>query len=47
MDDLFIKTTITKSLSIEPKYINNQINDYILKRLKENFEGVYSRPSLA
>jgi DNA-directed RNA polymerase subunit E'/Rpb7 len=39
MDDLFIKTTINKSLSIEPKYINNQINDYILKRLKVNFEG--------
>ena len=39
MDDIFIKSTITKSLSIEPKYINNQINDYILKRLKENFEG--------
>jgi len=39
MDDLFIKTTINKSLSIEPKYINNQINDYILKQLKEKFEG--------
>lgn len=39
MDSLFIKTTINKSLSIEPKYIDNQINDYILKRLKENFEG--------
>jgi DNA-directed RNA polymerase subunit E'/Rpb7 len=39
MDDIFIKSTINKSLSIEPKYINNQINDYILKRLKENFEG--------
>jgi len=39
MDDLFIKTTINKSLSIEPKYINNQINEYILKNLKEKFEG--------
>jgi len=39
MDHFFIKHTINKSLSIEPKYINNQINDYILKRLKENFEN--------
>jgi DNA-directed RNA polymerase subunit E'/Rpb7 len=39
MDNLFTKTTIKKSLSIEPKYINNQLNDYILKRIKENFEG--------
>jgi len=39
MDDLFIKTTINKSLSIEPRYINNQINDYILKQLKDKFEG--------
>ena len=39
MDTLFIKTTINRTLAIEPKYINNQINDYILKRLKENYEG--------
>jgi len=39
MNDLFIKTTINKSLSIEPKYINNQINDYILTNLKQKFEG--------
>jgi len=39
MDNLFTKTIIKKSLSIEPKYINNQLNDYILKRIKENYEG--------
>ena len=39
MDNLFTKTTIKKSLSIEPKYINNQLNDYILKRIREKFEG--------
>ena len=39
MDNLFTKSTIKKSLSIEPKYINNQLNDYILKRIRDNFEG--------
>ena len=39
MDNLFTKTTIKKSLSIEPKYINNQLNEYILKRIREKFEG--------
>lgn len=39
MDNLFTKSTIKKSLAIEPKYINNQLHDYILKRIKEKFEG--------
>ena len=39
MDNLFTKSTIKKSLSIEPKYINNKLNDYILTRIKDNYEG--------
>jgi DNA-directed RNA polymerase subunit E'/Rpb7 len=39
MDDLFIKDTIVQSISVEPKYINNRIDDYILKRIKEKLEG--------
>ena len=39
MDNLFTKSTIKKSLSIEPKYINNQLNNYILKRIKDTYEG--------
>ena len=39
MDNLFIRTTVNKSISIEPKYINEQINDYLLKKLKTKLEG--------
>tara|TARA_B110000967_G_C18757092_1_gene495896 strand:+ start:572 stop:1066 length:495 start_codon:yes stop_codon:yes gene_type:complete len=39
MDNLFTKSTIKKSLAIEPKYINNQLNNYILKRIKDTYEG--------
>ena len=39
MDTLFTKTTIKKSLSVEAKHINNKINEYILQKLKNNFEG--------
>ena len=39
MDNLYIKSKIKKSLSIEPKYINNKLNDYILSRIKDKFEG--------
>jgi|TARA_B110001469_G_C9590257_1_gene292901 DNA-directed RNA polymerase subunit E'/Rpb7 len=39
MDNLFTKDTIKKSIAIEPKYINNKLEDYILKRLKDTFEN--------
>lgn len=39
MDSLFTKDTIKKSIAIEPKYINNKLDEYILKRLKETFEN--------
>ena len=39
MDHIYTKDIITKSLAIEPKYINNNINQYILKRLKDTYEG--------
>ena len=39
MDSLFTKDTIKKSIAIEPKYINNKLEDYILKRLKDTFEN--------
>ena len=38
MDDLFVNTILTKSFSIEPKYINNNINDYLLKKLRDQYE---------
>jgi DNA-directed RNA polymerase subunit E'/Rpb7 len=39
MDNLFTKSIIRKSLSIEPRYINNKLNDYILNRIRDTFEG--------
>lgn len=39
MDDLFIKDTIVQSISVEPKFINNKIDDYIFKKVKEKLEG--------
>ena len=39
MDSLFTKDTIKKSIAIEPKYINNNLDSYILKRLKDTFEN--------
>ena len=39
MDNLFVRTVINKSISLDPKYMNEQINDHLLKKLKEKFEG--------
>jgi len=39
MDNIYTKDIIKKSLAIEPKFINNNLSEYILKRLKDNFEG--------
>ena len=43
MDTLFIKTTLNKSIAIEPKYINNKLNDHIIQKLKERYEGKCSK----
>jgi len=39
MDTLFTKTSIKKSLSVEAKHINNKLDDYILGKIKNNYEG--------
>jgi len=39
MDTLFTKTSINKSISVEAKHINNKLDDYILKKIKDNYEG--------
>jgi len=39
MDDLFISDTIVKSISLEPRFINKNIHEVILKKIKENYEG--------
>ena len=39
MDNLFIDTIITKSIAIEPSNINRNLNEYILNKLKNTYEG--------
>ncbi len=39
MDNLYIDTIITKSISIEPSKINRELDNYILNKLKETYEG--------
>ena len=38
MDTLFTTNIITKSISIEPKYINNNLDNYLLSKLKKKYE---------
>ena len=39
MDNLFIDTIISKSIAIEPSNINRNLNEFILNKLKTNYEG--------
>jgi len=39
MDNLFIKTIIKKSLSVDAKHLNNKLNSIILNKLKSSYEG--------
>jgi DNA-directed RNA polymerase subunit E'/Rpb7 len=39
MDTLFTKTSIKKSLALEAKHINNKLDDHILSKIKNNYEG--------
>ena len=43
MDDLFSQTVINRSVSVEPKYITNSLNDIILKKLKDQYEEKCSK----
>ena len=39
MDELFIPTELSTSISIESRNINNKLDDIITKKLKNNMEG--------
>ena len=43
MDNLFVQNVIIRSVSVEPKYITNSLNDVILKKLKEQYEEKCSK----
>ena len=43
MENLFVHTVINRSVSVEPKYITNSLNDVILKKLKEQYEEICSK----
>ena len=39
MDTLFIKSIIKKSLAVEAKHINNNLDMHILEKIKNLYEG--------
>lgn len=39
MEQLFHPITINKSIILEAKYINNKLDDFILKKVKDEIEG--------
>lgn len=39
MDNLFISTISKTTISVEPKYLNNNIDRVLLTKLKDNVEG--------
>ena len=43
MDDLFSQTVINRSISVEPKYITNSLDEIILKKLKDQYEEKCSK----
>jgi len=39
MDKLFVRDKIVKSISIEPKFLTNKLDSYILNKIKTKIEG--------